>query len=392
MPYSTTVTLLDFSPGVADIRVTAGYTWTELGGPHGPVERRQDEVMMDFTVLQVEPGPATFSYAGSLAPTPQVDWFVALWIQEVARIANGDGWLFRSGRFTTEPPTDPIELILAPEQLIGAAELATAIGTLPTTSGSTTIATVTPAVSGADIAITATGTDTRLPAGDTFTYTATMVLIPNDSLEQLDAPFDIRLDNPSLTFTAGTGQGLVTALLNAVAGIIESNIAPQITSTIRSKLNSGVLMDVATRLNKGVPSAMPAGVVLSVRGVRPTTRPAAGGGTEAVIGVRGALGAFGGVSNKFPALSTGSGGGICFIATAAAGPDAPEVAALRAWRDGWLRHRPGGGRAIALYERVSPPLARRIERSPAARAAVRRLVVGPAARLARRMAPRIDRR
>ena len=391
MPYSTSVSLLDFSPGVADIRVTAGYTWTEVGGPHGAVERRQDEVTEDLTVVQVEPGPAAFSYAGSLAPTPSPAWFVALWIQEVARVPNGDGWLFRSGRFTTEPPTDPIELILAPEQLIGAAELAAAIGTLPTTSGSTTIATVATAVSGADIALTATGTDTRLPAGDRFTYTATMTLIANDSLEQLDAPFEIRLDNPSLSFTAGTGQGLVTALLNAVAGIIESNIAPKITATISGKLNSGVLSDVATKLNKGVPSSMPAGVVLSVRGVRATTRPAAGGGTEAVIGVRGALGAFGGVSNKFPALSTGS-GGACFIATAAAGPDAPEVAALRAWRDGWLRPRPGGGLAIGLYERVSPPLARRIERSGVARAAVRRLLVTPAAAIARRISAGGERR
>jgi hypothetical protein len=74
---------------------------------------------------------------------------------------------------------------------------------------------------------------------------------------------------------------------------------------------------------------MPAGAVLSIRGVRPTTRTAAGGATEAVIGVRGALGAFGGVSSKFPALGTGSGSG-CFVATAdAAGRSARDLA-LRA--------------------------------------------------------------
>ena len=33
MPYSTTITALDLSGGVPDVRVTAGYTWTEVGGP-----------------------------------------------------------------------------------------------------------------------------------------------------------------------------------------------------------------------------------------------------------------------------------------------------------------------------------------------------------------------
>ena len=98
MPYSVDISGLDFSSGVGDIRVTAGYTFTELGGPHGSVERRQDEVTLDITPVQFQPGPATFGYAGDLAPQPSPAWFIALWIQEVARIANDDGWLFRSGR------------------------------------------------------------------------------------------------------------------------------------------------------------------------------------------------------------------------------------------------------------------------------------------------------
>lgn len=381
MPYNVTVSGLDFSSGVGNIRVTAGYTWTEVGGPHGAVERRQDEVSTDYTPAQFQPGPASFGYAGALAPQPRPDWFIALWIQEVARIANDDGWLFRSGRFTTEPPTAPIEIILAPEELVGAAELAGAIGTLPITSGSTTITAATLTVAGSDIAISAVGTDTRLPAGDTFTYTATMALIPNGNLQDLASPFDIRLNNPSISFTAGTGQGFVTAILNAISGIIESNVTPKVTATVRGLLNSGILTQVATRLNRGVPAAMPAGVVLSIRGVRATTRTTSTGATEAVIGVRGALGAFGGVTNKFPALS--SGGSSCFIATAAVGPDAPEVAVLRVWRDRWLRPRAGGAAMIAAYERLSPPLARRIADSPTRRAVVRTLVVSPAARLAR---------
>jgi hypothetical protein len=377
MPYSVNITALDLSGGVPDVRITAGYTWTEVGGPQA-VERRQDEVTLDVmsNVFLSQTTPVTFSYAGDLAPPPSPNWFIALWIQEIPRIASGTGWLFRSGRFTTEPPTDPIEVILAPEELIGAAELAGAIGTLPMTSGSTTITGLTLAVAGADVALTATGTDTGLPAGVTFTYSATLVLIPNDSLRAVDEPFDIRLDNPSLTFTAAPGTGLATALLNAVSGLIYNEVAPRVKATVKGLVNTGVLSTVATRLNRGVPATMPAGVVLSIRGVRATTR-----GTESVIGVRGALAAFGGVLNKLPALSGGA--GRCFIASAALHPEAQEVQVLRLWRDERLLIRPGGARLIGAYERISAPLAVFIARSDRRRALVRRLVVAPAARVAR---------
>jgi hypothetical protein len=383
MPYSTTVSGLDLSSGVPDVRVSAAYTWTEVGGPTA-VERVQDEVTLDIpTNTFLSSTPATFSYAGDLAPPPSPAWFIALYIQEIPRIANGTGWLFRSGRFTTEPPAEPIEVILAPEQLIGAPELAGAVGTLPMTSGSLTITTLTLTLVGTDIAITATGTDTQLPAGVTFSYTATLVLIPNGSLEDVDSPFDIRLANPSLTFIAGTGTGFVTALLNLIAGIIEGEVAPRVKATVKGLLNAGLLSTVATRLNRGVPTSMPAGVVVSIRGVRATTRPLPGGGTEPVIGVRAALGAFGGVLSKFPALAGSGSGSGCFIATAATSPEAPEVEVLRAWRDLWLRRRPGGALCIAAYERVSPPLARFIARSSVRRAIARTLVVAPAVRIAR---------
>jgi hypothetical protein len=327
--------------------------------------------------------PVTFSYAGSLAPSPSPAWFIGLWIQEIRRIAAGTGWLFRSGRFETEPPTDPIEVILAPEQMIGPPELAKAVGTLPMTSGSTTITGLTLTVAGADIALTAVGTDTRLPAGVTFSYTATLVLIPSGSLLELDSPFDIRLANPSLSFVAGPGTGFATAILNVIAGLIYNEIAPQVKSTVKGLLNDGVLTEVATRLNRGVPSSMPAGVVLSIRNVRGTTTTTPAGSVP-VIGVLAALGAFGGVLNKFPALSTGT-RGPCFVATAASGPDAPEVEVLTAWRDLWLRKRRGGTRVIKAYERLSPPLARFVARSAFRRALARRVVVAPATRLARRL-------
>ncbi|KKM78109.1 hypothetical protein LCGC14_1363330, partial [marine sediment metagenome] len=62
----------------------------------------------------------------------------------------------------------------------------------------------------------------------------------------------------------------------------------------------------------------------------------------------------------------------CFIATAAWGrPDAPEVMALRRFRDNVLMKNAAGRRFVALYNLASPPLARRIAERPAARLAVR---------------------
>jgi len=392
MPYSTTITALDLSGGVPDVRVTAGYTWTEVGGPQA-IERKQDEVNLDVAsnAFLSTATPVVFSYAGSLAPPPSPAWYIALWIQEVPRIANGSGWLFRSGRLTTEPPAEPIEVILAPEEFIGAAELAAAVGPLPNTADTTTITALTLAIAGADVGLTAVGTDSNLPTGVTFNYTATLRLLPNGSLLDVDAPFDIRLIDPSLTFVSGVGTGFVTAILNVVAGLIYNEIAPRLKSTVKGLVNAGVLKTVATRLNRGVPASMPAGVVLSIRSLEAATRPdptGAGAGPEPVIGVRAALGAFGGVLNKFPSLSVDPNRFKCFIATAALHPLAPEVLALQAWRDSWLRERRGGEQLIGLYERVSPPLARFIARREWRRSVVRILVVTPAARLARRFAER----
>jgi hypothetical protein len=382
MPYSTTITALDLSPGVANVHVAAGYAWNEVGGPH-PGEKKQEEVGLELTSLEFlsQSNPPTFSYAGNLAPQPSPAWFIVLWIQESARISQDWGWLFRSGAFTTEPPMQPIEVILAPEQLVGDSDLAGSI-TTPTTSGSTTVTSVTTMVSGIDIDFTAVGTDTNLPSGDTFTFTATLKLIPNSKVMDEQSPFDIELTNPHLSFQAGTGHGFETAILNAISGPIYGHIEPQLHSTIRGLLNAGVLSTVATRINRGVPASMPAGVVLSIRSLRGTTRTKPDGTTEPVIGVLGALGAFGGVTNKFPALS--GGGGRCFVASAATSPSAREVQVLQAWRDERLRSSLVGSGLIAAYERVSPPLAAWVARSARRRAVARRLVVGPAARLADR--------
>jgi hypothetical protein len=71
--------------------------------------------------------------------------------------------------------------------------------------------------------------------------------------------------------------------------------------------------------------------------------------------------------------STGLKSRACFIATAAYGsPDAPEVEALRRFRDRRLLTSRPGAALVRLYYRVSPPFARLIARRPALRMAVRK--------------------
>jgi hypothetical protein len=377
VPYATTISALDLSDGVPAVRVTAGYIWS-VGGELATM----DNVTLDVTPIDFLSAttPVAFGYGGSLAPPPASHWDIALWIQEIPRIPQGAGWLFRSGGFQTEPPSDPIEVILAPEELLSADQIAASVGPLPIISGTTTITAITPVIVGKDVMVTADGNDTRIPSGITFTYTMTLVLAPNDNIRS-EAPFRVRLANAGLHFNAAPGTGFGTAILNSLADLLEGEIAPRITATINGLVNSGVLTQVATRLNRGIPTSMPAGVVLSIRSVRATTRQTPAGATENVIGVRAALAAFGGVLNKFPALA---GGNLCFVATAASNPNAPELQTLRRWRELRLRRSRLGRLGLKMYDHVGPRLARWVQRAERRRAVVRALVVAPAARLAHR--------
>jgi len=68
----------------------------------------------------------------------------------------------------------------------------------------------------------------------------------------------------------------------------------------------------------------------------------------------------------------------CFIATAACGTDQDEdVIRLRDFRDSVLRKTCLGRAFVGIYETVSPPIARIIEKSAAARWLVRHFVVHP---------------
>jgi hypothetical protein len=73
-----------------------------------------------------------------------------------------------------------------------------------------------------------------------------------------------------------------------------------------------------------------------------------------------------------------SGSGGCFIATAAYGtPTAKQIDVLRAFRDEVLLKNAVGSQFVALYYRLSPPVADFIARSDLLRTLVRELLVDP---------------
>jgi hypothetical protein len=74
---------------------------------------------------------------------------------------------------------------------------------------------------------------------------------------------------------------------------------------------------------------------------------------------------------------------MCFIATAACGTDrAHDVVRLREFREEVLRPTLAGRELIAVYETLSPPIARLIARSDFTRYLARQLIVRPARKLA----------
>ena len=77
-------------------------------------------------------------------------------------------------------------------------------------------------------------------------------------------------------------------------------------------------------------------------------------------------------------VASSPGGGVCFIATAAYGsPTAEQLDVLREFRDGVLLESVAGSQFVALYYRLSPPIADFISGNSFLRTVVRELLVDP---------------
>jgi hypothetical protein len=81
------------------------------------------------------------------------------------------------------------------------------------------------------------------------------------------------------------------------------------------------------------------------------------------------------VTATFQVVQTSSG---CFIATAAYGsPGAEQIDVLRGFRDGILLESAAGSQFVALYYRLSPPIADFMSGDSFLRTVVRELLVDP---------------
>ena len=356
MPYSNSVTFWNTEGGqpTSPVSPRLWQIWSTYGPGGG--WNQQEEGRDDIQVDAAGQTPQTFSFP--LGPDFQsVSREIGVSIQDTPQVANDQGWLFRSGMFDTLP-TDPIEVVAA-RTLINQTDLDAMLPAVPlTVDTSTTITAITAMIASNGIDVTATGTSTQLPAPVTFNFMGTMELFPSSNVALVDQVLDIGFSNPSLTFTgAGTVASTIeAALLNAVNGVVLNRVLPTIRGTLESRINGSI----ATSAGRSLPGGtLPTGVVLSVRTVR-INGPGAPSPDQpaATIGVRGALGAFGGVLNKLPMPSTGGGGGICAGSTLAAlGQLAVSLDALRVDR-GALVSSPAGARLVELYYRWSPEVSR----------------------------------
>jgi hypothetical protein len=356
MPYSNATTLWNTDGGDPTSPVSARLwqIWSTVGGP-GAGWNQQEEGRDDIQVDASGQTPQTFSFA--LGPDFQsVSRSIGLSIQDTPGVASDRGWLFRSGSFDTLP-TEQIEVVAA-RTLINQTDLDAMLPAVPmVVDTSTTITAITAMIASGGIDFTATGTSTQLPAPVTFNFTGTMQLFPSANVALVDEVLDVGFTGANITFmgTGNVASAIEAALLNAVNGVILTKVLPIIRDTLQSRINGSIASSAGRSLPGGT---LPTGVVLSVRSVRingpgaPTPdQPAA------TIGVRGALGAFGGVLSKLPPPPSGGGTSLCAGSTLAAlGQLAVSLDALRLDRDA-LALSPAGARLVELYYRWSPDVA-----------------------------------
>jgi hypothetical protein len=396
--YSTSVKVWNLEGG-SGMNVTARLwmLWDVLGTGSGSGPQAMDEGDDAHTNVI-----SSFNISFAQGPSFQAvstDRGIGVSLQDTALMGANTGWWFRSGRFDPTLPTDSIEVILAPANNIPPAQINTMLPAVPFTADAGTKTTVTSLTvvlvdptpgsgfSGGFITLIAGGTTqpSPLPVPVGFTYSLSFQVVPSASIESA-ATLSLEIASPTrgnITFT-GTGSIVSAAeasILNVLNRVAINMVFPLFRDRLQTAINAGAISNAASVLGSQN-GTLPQGVILSVRTVQ--TRLTASPNLMPGITVRAALGAYGGVVSKFPKPVV-SGPTSCFIATAATGADSGEVAVLQRLRDEHLVRFTFGRRFVALYARLSPPLADVIRRNEILRKWVRRLVVGPAAAIARRI-------
>ena len=204
--------------------------------------------------------------------------------------------------------------------------------------------------------------DVRHATGPTSRETRTHTIDVDDSTEQLKVTMAFSDPSPA----AGS---FASPTVNDVDLRV---IAPDGTQYIGNDFTNGF----------STPNGVAIGDTLNTIETVLVNNPARGKWTIEVQAFRVAVGNPGQGYGLVASATTASG---CFIAGTVYGdPDHPEVEALRAWRDRWLR--PGArGRAAMLaagwlYDRIGPPAARAVAGHDRVRAVLRRLWLAPIAR------------
>lgn len=289
------------------------------------------------------------------------------------------GPMFRSGKLDTLPAGSPgnaaalVDILLIDPQRFTMTDINAMIPTPITLPDGNIVSTVT--LSSAPPSRTLTLVATGPYGATTYTYTLAFTIDPSD--DQFDPSGVLSataIGTGSIVFTAGPGGGFQAFVDNLFAGLFVRKMTVDVIAAITARLNAAAATaGAAAAAAAGANSGLPPGVVLGVRSV-----VVASNGDLVLLP---AIGCFGSIIDKFLAASP-PGGSRCFIATAALGPDAIEVATLRTFRDRILRSTRAGRFAVALYERISPSIAALIARSSALRNLTRILVVNPAYRIA----------
>jgi hypothetical protein len=169
-------------------------------------------------------------------------------------------------------------------------------------------------------------------------------------------PIDTTPDQ--FTFTDQTGVAMNTVVTSNTITVSGINAAAPISvSGGTYAINGGSYTSASGTVNNGDTVT----VQLTSSGNNATT-------TNATLTIGGVSGTFSVTTQAAPASSGGSGGGGCFIATAAFGsPLERHVQILRDFRDRYLLNTKLGQKFVKLYYQISPPIAGTIAKSEALR-------------------------